>query len=489
MSLTSLGDFLALLEGSGELLRIAAPVDPALEIAEITCRMTRGEAGGPALFFESVRGSKIPVVTNLLGNRSRLCRAFGVKSLDELSERLTAPAADETPSRWLEALKLAPSLSPLAPRVVKSAYCQQIVKLGRDVNLWDLPILRSWPDEPQPVITMGQVFTRCPRTQERSIELVPVQVLDQQRLAPCWHRHHAGLRHWQAALAANQQLPIAVVLGGHPASALAALATLPPATDPLTFSSLMQGGKLELVKCRSSDLEVFASAEIVLEGILDPTTPPQPAAPFALPTGFYSIRCESLPVVQVTAVTHRANPVYPAQVFAAPPNEESWMRSALERVFLPWIKRAIPELVDYHSPAAGGSRNWLFVSIRKDYPLAAHKVMHALWGHASTMFSKGIVVVDADVDVHKADDVWFNVGAHVDPQRDLVIASGPTDIDDHASPVTGTGHKLGIDATRKLPEEINGRPWPKSLAMPDAVRRQVTERWQELKLPPREEQR
>ncbi len=483
MSIVSLGDFLAILEDGGELRRISAPVDSALEIAEITLRSSRGADGGPALFFESVRGSKIPVVTNLLGSRSRLCRALGVRHLEELAERWHAAPAGEGSSRWLEALKLAPAGNSLAPKVVKTGYCQQIVKLGRDVNLWDLPVLRSWPEEPLPVMTLGQIFTRCPQTQRIAVELVPVQVLDQQRLSPCWHCQHAGFRHWQTAAAANQQLPIAVVLGGHPTAPLSALATLPPHVDPFTFSGLLQSAKLELIKCRSHDLEVPANAEIVLEGMIDPAASRQPPGPFAASAGFYVRRTNDCPAVQVTAVTHRANPIYPAQIMATPPAEDAWLRLALERMLLPWIKLVVPELVDYRTPASGAGKHWLFVSIRKDYPLAARKVLSALWGHPAAMLTKGIVVVDDDVDLDSPDQLWFAVSAHADPAHDLILIDGPADIDDPTASLAGVGTKLGIDATRKLPEERSGRVPASPLLMPPALQQQVAQRWMEFKLP------
>lgn len=486
MPLDSLGDFLALLQDAGELVRIAPPVDSALELAEITRRASRLPDGGPALLFESVRGGKLPVVTNLLGSRSRLCRALAVSSLDELAQRFTV----ETRSGWLDAFKKSPiaaAASSLEPRVVKQGFCQQIVKLGRDVNLWELPIPRSWPDEPHPVITLGQVVTRSPNSQDRSVQLVPLVALDPQRLAVCWHRHHAGRRHWQSAASQNQQLPVAITLGGPPAAFLMALSPIPTDADPYHFGGLLQGKPLELVKCRTNDLEVPAHAEIIIEGVIDPAASPLPATPIALPTGFYADRSDDWPVLQVTAVTHRANPVFPAQIVAPPPSEDTWLRLALERLFLPWIKATAPEIVDYRHPPSCGGRSWLFVSIRKEYPRQAHKVMHALWGHPFTMFAKGIVVVDDHVDLRSDGAVWFAAGTHADPATDLVLAPGPIDVDDPAGSTAGVGCKFGIDATRKWPEERASRPAAKPLDMPEALRRQVTSRWPELGLPPIEE--
>lgn len=485
----SLGEFLSLLEDAGELVRIRASVDSSLEIAEITRRVSCLPHGGPALFFESVRGGSMPVVTNLLGSEPRLCRALGVRTLLELSDRLMAAKESES-SGWLDAFKL-PSFqqrtAAFAPKTIKQAYCQQIVKLGRDVNLWELPVPRSWPDESHPVLTSGLVITRCPQTQRRSIELIPIRITDQRELVPCWHRQHAGYRHWKSLAATNQQLPIAIALGGPASGPLMALATLPEGTDPAAFGGVLQGSPLELAKCRTNDLEVPAHAEIVIEGMIDPATALPSAAPIALPNGFYSDRLESLPMVNVTALTHRANPVLPAQIVHGPPSEDSWLRRALERLLLPWIQSVIPELCDWHFPDCGGGRTWLFVSIRKSQPMQGHRALHALRGHPLTALTKGIVVVDDSVNVRSTDDVWFAAGLHVDPNRDILISAGATEMDDFSGPHAGIGHQLGIDATCKLPEEGPFRSRPKPLAMPDAIVHQVRERWAEFGLPATEE--
>lgn len=482
----SLGDFLSILEDAGELVRVRASVDSALEIAEITRRAGRAPNGGPALFFESVRGSSFPVVTNVLGSETRLCRALGVRSLDELTNRLKSASREDTSTGWLDAFKLSPFIAkaaPLTPRLIKQAPCQQIVKLGRDVNLWELPIPRSWPDEPQPVITLGQVLTRCPQAQERSVELVPVQLMDQQRLAIVWPDQAAGLRFYQRARDLNQQLPVAMVLGGHAASPLVGLATLPAGIDPMNFSGLLQSQAVELTKCRTSDLEVPAQAEIVIEGMLDPLAPPHPVSSLALSTGFYSGRACDAPVLHVTAVTHRANPIFPAQIFDAPPSEETWMRRALDRLFLPWLQAAIPNLIDYHRPAFGGGRSWLFARIRKRALHDARTALHALWGHPLTLRTKYLVIVDDDVDLYSPHAVWFALSQHVDPGRDVITVRGATDEDDFAGEVTQSGHKLGIDATRKWPAETPGRGALQELAMTAAIQQQVTDRWAEFGIP------
>jgi 4-hydroxy-3-polyprenylbenzoate decarboxylase len=481
----SLGDFLSQLEDSGELVRVAAPADAALELAEITRRLSQGREGGPAIIFESVRGSAMPVVTNLLGSHRRLCRALGVRSLDELVTRCESESGPPGGS-WLESLTRSPfgkSAANFAPRMIKQGFCQQIVKLGRDVNLWELPIPRSWPDEPHPVITLGQVVMHCPITKRRSVELVPLQVVDPQQVLPCWNRYQRGLRHWIAAESQGQQLPIAIVLGGPAIAPLAALAPLPDAIDPFGFTGALNGAALDVVKCRTIELEAPAHAEMVIEGTIAPGAPRQRPAPLAAPNGFYTEQDEPRPLIQVTAITHRANPIFPSQIVGPPPSEDGWMRLALERLFLPWIQAAAPEIVDWHFPAFGGGRMWLFVSIRKTYPHQARKVLHALWGHPATLQVKNVAIVDETVNVHDDHAVWFRIGTNVDPGRDLEIGGGPPAADDPARSRSGISRKLGLDATAKLPDENESRTWPKELAMSPAIIEQVAGRWAEFKLP------
>jgi len=485
----SLGDYLSLLHDAGEVVRISVPVDSALEIAEITRRANQSVDGGPVLLFESVRGSTMPVVTNLFANRARVCRALGVRSGDELVDRMS-PAAqtDNGARRWTGLLGAGSPLSAgFPPRVLKQGYCQQIVKLGRDVNLWELPALRSWPVESHPVITLGQVITRHPLTGVRSLELVPIQIIDQQRLVPAWHRYHRGYQHWLAAQASAQQLPIAISLGAHAGLTIAASATLPEDADPYDFVGILQQNAVELVKCRTNELEVPAHAEIVIEGMLDPSAACHFATPVALPVGYAGVRAEQQPTIQVTALTHRANPIYPAQVVGVSGGDDAWIRWSLERLFLPWVRATAPEIMDCHSLSASGGRSWLFARIRKMYPRQAHKVLHALWSHPQTMLSKGIVIVDETVDVQIPDEVWAAFAAHVDPAVDVILAAGMADIDDPAANSLDPGRKLGIDATEKFPEERAHRPGLTPLRVSAEVRQLVETRWAGYGIPIREE--
>ncbi len=479
-----LSDFLSKLQDAGELVRIAAPVDTALEVAAITDRVCKSSGGGPALLFEKPKNSSIPIVTNLLGSRRRLCLALGVDSLDQLADKMSRLLQPES-GGWLEALKLVPSMSGLAkfaPRVIKTAVCQQVVKLGRDVNLWDLPIPRCWPDESNPVITAAQVLTHDPATGARSVERFPVQVVSQQQLVPHWHRHHAGFQHWQTAIREQRQFPIAVALGGDPLHAVMTAASVVSPADTLLLGGFLRGTGLDLVKARSIELEVPAASEIVLEGYIDYAAPLTNAPSIAGGAGHY-LPAEPLPMIQVTAITHRANPLLPVIVPGPPPSEESWIALAVERLSLSIVRSTIPEIVDIHQPFAGSGRNLLFVSIRKDHPLQARQVLNALWGSRLLGLNKIIVVVDADVNVQREDDVWFAVSSNANPGRDLIVSDGPTHMDDLLTEHRGLGQKLGIDATRKLPEEAHNRTSPQPLTMPSDVSAPLQQRWHDLGLP------
>jgi 4-hydroxy-3-polyprenylbenzoate decarboxylase len=478
-----LNDFLSRLQDAGELVRIAAEVDTGLELAAITNRVARTPGGGPALLFEKPRNSSIPIVTNLLGSRRRLSLAFGVDSLDQLPERMSKLLEAES-GGWLEALKLVPSTASLtrfAPRVIKTAVCQQVVKLGRDVNLWDLPIPRCWPDEANPVITAGQVVTKDATTGTRAISRFPVQVIGQQQLAPHWHRYHPGFQHWQTAMREKRQFPVAIALGGDPLNTIATSSSLVGPAEALLFGGFLRGSGLDLVKARSIELEVPAASEIVVEGYIDYADPLAEVPSIASSTGHY-LPAERLPVIQVTAISHRANPLLPVIVPGPPPSEDSWLALAIERLSLAVLRSTIPEIVDIHQPFSGAGRHQLFVSIRKSHPMQGRQILHALWGSRLMGLSRMIVVVDADVDVQDEQAVWFAVGSHANFGRDLIVGTGPTHLDDPTTEVAGVGHKLGIDATRKFPEEASYHGGPRPLISTVEMTSQLNERWNEFGL-------
>lgn len=479
MAYDNLSDYLAELQDDGDLVRIAVEVDPVLEAVHVVERVCQRDGGGPAVFFENIKGHSIPMVANLLGSERRLCRALQADSFDQVAERVAGLIKPDLPDGWLNTLKLVPRFAQLAtlpPKTVNAGICQQVVKLGRDVNLGELPIPQCWPNDPGPTITRGQVLTRHSETGVRDISLTPLHVDGQDTLCVHWSRRDEGWRRFVQYQREQRQMPVAVVLGGDPVLDYTAAAPLPPNTDAFLFAGFLRGKGVELVKCRSNDLAVPTNAEIIIEGFIDTDAPLVPADSIAAATGYYRVGQE-VPRMQVTAVTHRANPMFPILVRGRPPMEDYWLNQASMRIFRPLVRLYVPEVVDYHMPRAGVFRHILFVSIRKEYAQQARKVMNALWSLGPLTVAKLIVVVDGDVDVRDEEQVWFHVGANVHPGRDTVFCEGPGDMDDHAAPIQGMGHKLGLDATRKLPEEGHSRPWPDALTMTPEIKERVSRRW------------
>jgi 4-hydroxy-3-polyprenylbenzoate decarboxylase len=484
MPYENLPDFLSELQDDGELRRISVEVDPVLEVAAITDRVCKAPGGGPALLFERVRGTRLPLVVNLLGSSQRICRALGVKSWDEITERIPRLMKPEAPESLLQKLKLLPQAaasSAWPPQLIKTGLCQQVVKLGRDINLHDLPSLQSWPGDCGRFLSGGQVHCRHPETAARCVEQFPLEIRDRNTVSVYWNRHHQSYRIFLEHRARGTQMPLALVYGGDPVLTYLPHAPLPPNLDPLIFAGFLRGKGIDLVKCRQIELEVPAHAELIFEGYLDPTEPAEPGGPYGQSTGFYS-PAEEVATWHVTAITHRGNPVMQASVAGRPPMEAFWIEEANQRLLLPLIQLYAPEVAGLHFPRSGAGRNVCFVSIHKTYPQQARKVMHALWSMERTMFSKFVVVVDADVDVRDEEQVWFHAGAHVHPGRDTVLTEGPADLADHAAPVRGVGRKLGLDATRKLPEEGHPRPWPDELRMTREVQDLIARRWSEYRL-------
>jgi 4-hydroxy-3-polyprenylbenzoate decarboxylase len=483
MSHFSLTDLVEELHQSGQLVRITAGVDPVLEAAEITRRTAR--TGGAALLFGAVKGHSIPLVANLLGTEARVCRALGVDSLDELSERVAAPLEAAGPEGWLGRMGLSPTSGDsgrLSPKVVKTGACQQVVKLGGDVDLGELPALQSCPEETGRTITAGELFAIEAETGRVSVGRYDLPVLDRNRLAVAWHPHDDPARWFVAYRDRGGRMPLAVVLGGDPAGLLAAMAPLPEGADAHAAAALLRGKARELVKCRTVELHVPADAEIVLEGYVDPAGPPVETGPLGTSGGYYR-PSRPAPVMHVTAVTHRANPIYPATVPGPPPDEVCVIQRALQRIFLPLIKPAIPELADYDLPAFGAARHWAFLSIRKTYAGQTRKVACAAWGLRPLMFAKMLVIVDEEIDVHEPQQVLSAIAAHVDPGRDVFFAEGPPDPLDPAATGDGLSHKMAVDATAKLPGEYRGqRPGPASTT--EEIRRLVSRRWGEYGLGP-----
>jgi 4-hydroxy-3-polyprenylbenzoate decarboxylase len=472
-----LRDWIALLEREGELVRVSAEVDPKLEVTEIVDRTVR--AGGPALLFENPKGAQHALLINQFGTEKRMCLAFGVESLDEIGAKL-GDILEMQPPEGLAAkvrgLKTLKSIADSRPRTVKRGASQEIVLRGDEVDLGRLPVQTCWPGDAGPFITLPAVITRDPRTGQRNVGMYRMQVLGPRSTAMHWQIHKDGRADY---LFTEGRMEVAVALGLDPISAYSASAPLPKHIDEFMMAGFLRGEPLDLVKGITVDLEVPADAEIVLEGYIDKGDLTD-EGPFGDHTGYYT-PAEQFPVFNVTAITMRKDAIYPSIVVGKPPQEDAWLGKATERIFLPAVKMTVPEIVDYDLPAAGAFHNLCIVSIKKAFPGHAKKVMHAIWGLGMLSLTKGIVVVDAHVDVHDYEQVMFYVGANVDPKRDIVITEGPLDHLDHAPTLQFVGGKIGIDATAKGPLE-GTREWPPEIEMSDEVRELVDRRWAEYGL-------
>jgi 4-hydroxy-3-polyprenylbenzoate decarboxylase len=480
-----LREWIALLEREGELVRVAADVDPDLEITEIVDRTVK--AGGPALLFEHPKGAQHPLLINQFGTERRMCLAFGVRSLDEIAHKLSEVLEMQPPQGLLEKVRGLQKLKSIAdsrPRTVKRGSVHDVVLQGDDVDLSVLPIQRCWPEDPAPFITLPAVITRDPRDGTRNVGMYRMQVIDKRTTFMHWQIHKDGRADW---LATDGRIPVAVALGLDPITAYSASAPLPKHLDELMMAGFLRGEPVELVRGVTVDLEVPAHAEIVLEGYIDKDELGE-EGPFGDHTGYYTA-AEPFPVFHLTAMTMRHDAIYPSIVVGKPPQEDAWLGKATERIFLPAVRTTLPEIVDYDLPVAGVFHNMAIVSIRKQFPGHASKVMHAIWGLGMLSLTKCVVVVDAHVDVHDYEQVLFYAGANVDPKRDVIVSEGPLDHLDHAPERQFFGGKLGIDATAKWPEE-GARPWPTEIEMSEEIRALVDRRWAEYgiaSVPPRSE--
>ncbi len=478
MAFDDLRDWIAYLRREGELAEVSAEVDPHLEIAEITDRVTK--AGGPALLFTNVRGSRMPLLNNQCGTERRTCMAFGVESLDELGQRVADVLEMQPPEGLMDKVRALGRLKSIAdsrPRSVGSGPCQEVVL--DPPSLESLPVMTCWPGDGGPYITLPAVITKDPRTGTRNVGMYRVQVFDGTTTAMHWQIHKDAAADWRGM---GERMDVAIVLGVDPITAYTASAPLPKHIDELMLAGFLRGRPVELVKCRTVDLEVPARAEIVIEGYIRKGEL-RDEGPFGDHTGYYTPR-EPFPVVHVTAVTTRRDPIYPSIIVGVPPQEDAWLGKVTERLFLPAVRMTMPEVVDYDLPIAGAFHNLCIVSVRKAFPGHAQKVMHAIWGTGLLSLTKGIVVVDGDVDVHDYGQVMWQVGANVDPARDVVLADGPLDHLDHAPTLQFHGGKLGIDATAKGPAEGYTRGWPEQIRMSDDVLERVTSRWAEYGIGP-----
>ncbi len=480
MAFSDLREFVARLETLGRLRRVTAPVSRDLEITEIVDRVSKASgAANVALLFERVEGVAMPVLVNAFGSEQRIALALGVDRLDELGERVAKLLDARMPGSFGERLRRLGTLIDVArasPRRVDTAPCQEVVESATP-SLAELPILRCWPGDGGRYITLPAVFTRDPRTGARNVGMYRLQVFDDRTLGMHWQTHKGGAEHEHRA---TSRMPVAIALGGDPALIYAASAPLPPGVDEVVFAGWLRGGGIDLVRCRTNDLEVPAQAEIVLEGWVDPQER-RLEGPFGDHTGYYSLARE-YPVFHLTAVTRRARPIYPTTIVGRPPQEDYWLGKATERLFLPIMRLMLPEIVDVNMPAEGVFHNLVIVSIRKRYPGQARKVLHALWGMGLMMLAKTIVVVSEHVNVHDLSEVAWRATGNIDPRRDLVVLEGPMDDLDHAALRHRFGGKLGVDATEKGPLDDVVQAWPDEIRMTDEVRERVTRRWKDYGL-------
>lgn len=543
-----LREWIAALERAGELKRISTEVDPILEIAEITDRVSKGAArkygrpGGPALLFENVKGANgTPVLINQFGSERRMQMALGVEQLDEIAERIRQLLNMKSPEGFLEKLKMLPMLADMGkffPKTVQTGPCKEVIR-KKDFSLLDFPVLQCWPGDAGRFITLPCVITRDPKSGKRNVGMYRMQVYDATSAGMHWQRqkvaaehyremlrmgaagknsehsrghlhpdtHNTGARQgprrlWSTPSAAKTSaavdimarsgggamlaegerpsgtLEVAVAIGTEPALTFSAIVPAPPEVEEFMVAGFLRQRPVELVKCETVDLEVPATAEIVLEGHVN-LDELRTEGPFGDHTGFYSLEDE-YPVFHLTCVTHRKNPIYATTIVGKPPMEDAWMGKAVERIFLPLMKLTLPEIVDVNLPVEGIFHNLMIVSIRKSYPGHARKVMNGIWALGQAMFTKCIVVVDEDVNVQDTGEVVLKVFNHIDPERDIQFTLGPVDSLDHASRLPNFGSKMGIDATRKWPTEGFTRPWPDEILMDEKTKAVVDRKWKEL---------
>jgi len=524
-----LRDWIAALDSAGELKKIRTEVDPVLEITEITDRVSklpgkgsqptlRGAPGGPALLFQNLKGyPSSQLLINQFGSARRMNLALEVNSLDEVADRISQFMDMKSPQGFLDKVKMLPMLAEMGkffPKTVSSGPCKEVIKRDK-FSLLDFPVLKCWPKDGGRFITLPCVVTRDPKTGKRNVGMYRMQVYDERTAGMHWQRQKIGAEHYRemlrraasgkalegedfsrtsvdimarssggAVLALGDRpggrMEVAVAIGTEPAVTFAAIVPAPAEVEEYLIAGFLRQKPVELVRCETVDLEVPATSEIVLEGYVN-LDELRSEGPFGDHTGFYSLE-DLYPVFHTTCITHRRNPIYSATIVGKPPMEDGWMGKAVERIFLPMMKLSIPELVDINLPIEGVFHNLMIVSIRKSYPGQARKVMNAIWSLGQAMFTKCIIVVDEDVNVHDIGEVTLKALNHIDPERDVQFTLGPVDSLDHASRLPDYGSKMGIDATRKWPSEGFTRPWPEEILMDAKTKALVDKKWKELGL-------
>ena len=503
MAFNSFRDFVDQLDKAGELVRVTAPVATELEITELADREMKKPGGGKALFFEkpTLNGvaSPFPVAINTLGSWKRMAMSMGAASVDDVAAELGSLMKAKPPTNFKETIKLlgtALDLRHAKPKLVKDGPCKEVIHKveatsprkepwppaptlqeletgqAKPGTLLNLPILKCWPLDGGRFITLPCVVTRDPDTGERNVGMYRMQIYDGASAGMHWQLQKVGARHGRRYCETGTRMPVSVFLGGDPMYPFCATAPLPDGLDEFLLAGYLRKKSVELVKCETNDLEVPANSDFVIEGYVDPSEPLRMEGPFGDHTGYYTLP-EPYPVFHITAITHRKDAVYPATIVGIPPMEDFYIGGASVKLFLPIFKMNFPEIVDIALPAEGVFHNLVFVSIRKTYPMQAYKIMHGLWGMGQMMFTKYIIVVDDDVDVHNTSDVLFRLCANTDPQRDSIFTKGPSDVLDHATSEVAMGSKVGFDATRKLAGEGFKRSWPPVIRMDKEVKRKV----------------
>ncbi|PYX04170.1 MAG: menaquinone biosynthesis decarboxylase [Acidobacteria bacterium] len=513
MAYEDLRDWMAALERAGELKTIHTPVNPILEIAEITDRVSK--TGGPALLFQNVEGHPgSQVLINQFGSARRMNLALEVDSLDQVADRIRHFMDVKSPQGFLDKVKMLPMLAEMGkffPKTVSTGSCKEVIKRDH-LSVLDFPVLQCWPKDAGRFITMPCVITRDPKSGKRNVGMYRMQVYDEHTTGMHWQRQKVGAEHYREALraaAASHQgssspakaavdimartsggsvlvegdrpsgrMEVAVAIGTDPAITFSAIVPAPPDVEEYLIAGFLRQKPVELVKCETVDLEIPATAEIVLEGHvhLDEL---RSEGPFGDHTGFYSLE-DLYPVFHLSCITHRKNPIYATTIVGKPPMEDGWMGKAVERIFLPLMKLTIPEIVDINLPVEGIFHNLMIVSIKKSYPGQARKVMNAIWSLGQAMFTKCIIVLDEDVNVQDIAEVTLKALNHIDPERDIQFTLGPIDSLDHASRLPNYGSKMGIDATRKWPSEGFTRPWPDEILMDEKTKQMVDTKWKAL---------
>ena len=523
MAYDDLRDWIAALDRAGELKKIRTEVDPILEITEIADRVSKDvlgrnparQPGGPALLFQNIKGHPgAQVLINQFGSARRMNLALEVDKLDEVADRIRQFIDVKSPQGFLDKVKMLPMLAEMGkffPKTVSTGPCKEVIRRD-NFSLDEFPILQCWPKDAGRFITLPCVVTRDPKTGKRNVGMYRMQVYDGQTTGMHWQRQKVGAEHYREQMRAAEKnrvgtsdparaavdimarssggsllaegerptgkMEVAVAIGTDPAITFSAIVPAPPDVEEYLIAGFLRQKPVELVKCETVDLEVPATAEIILEGHVN-LEELKTEGPFGDHTGYYSLE-DLYPVFHLTCITHRKNPIYSTTIVGKPPMEDGWMGKAVERIFLPLMKLTIPEIVDINLPVEGVFHNLMIVSIKKSYPGQARKVMNAVWSLGQAMFTKCILVVDEDVNVQDVGEVTLKVLNHIDPERDIQFTLGPVDSLDHASRLPNYGSKMGIDATRKWSSEGFTRPWPDEILMDEKTKALVDKKWKEL---------